>query len=72
MIHVFVLYVILNGDTVSQDMAWRNINECSSYAQRVVKSKFELSGRYEPRAITIAAYCIPRKVNPDTTNLIIY
>ena len=72
MIHVFVLFVILNGDTVSSDMAWRDINLCTQYARMVVNSKQELSRPHEPRAISIAAYCIPRKVDPENTNLTIY
>jgi len=72
MVHVFVLFVLLDGEVVSQDMAWRDINLCSQYARMVVNSKHELSRLHAPRAVSIAAYCIPRKVSENDTDLIIY
>jgi len=65
MAHLFLLTVLLDGVIVSEDMYFRDIFECSRYAKAIVYSKFELSKLYEPRVITLSAYCLPKLVNPE-------
>lgn len=56
MIHAFLLVVILNGEAVSKDMYFRNVNDCVYFA-RVLKK--QSTGK------TITSYCIPVQVDQD-------
>jgi hypothetical protein len=59
MIHAFLLYVYIgvgeNQRLVSSDMYFRDLNECTWYAQILHKQ-----GR------NITSYCLPKLVNEDT------
>ena len=59
MIHAFLLFVFVGiGEEkklVSNDMYFRNINECTYFAQQLHK-----------QGQKITAYCVPRLVDKDT------
>jgi len=59
MIHAFLLFVFIGiGEDkrlVSNDMYFRDLNECTWYAQKLHKQGNE-----------ITAYCIPKQVGEDT------
>jgi hypothetical protein len=59
MMHVFLLFVFLGtGEDkrmVSNDMYFRDLNECVWYAQQLHK-----------QGTTVTAYCLPKLVDKDT------
>ena len=55
MIHAFLLVVILNGEAVSKDMYFRNVNECVYFAQVLRKQSKD----------KITSYCIPVQIDQD-------
>ena len=56
MIHVFLLFVFLDGKLVSNDLYFRSVDDCTYYARALSKQ----SGRGQ-----ITAYCLPKQINPD-------
>ena len=67
MIHAFLLVIILNGKELSSDaMYFYNVYKCNDYAAAIVGGKREARGvRHD--ATILAAYCIPKRVNPENT-----
>ena len=57
-VHVFLLYVFLDGTPKSKDMYFYDVDECVYFAQRLHK-----------QGKKITAYCLPAKVNPDVTRV---
>lgn len=55
MIHAFLLIVLVNGEAVSKDMYFRNVNECVYFAQ--------VLRRQSRKKIT--SYCIPVQIDPE-------
>jgi hypothetical protein len=71
MIHVFVLTVLLNGELQSQDMQFRSIHICQKYAYAIKHGK-ERTMRYQGKGSSVTTYCVPKLIDPETTNLPIY
>lgn len=65
MTHLFLLMVLVNGQVQSSDMYFYDINKCNYFANRIVTGKVERTLRYEPRGIALAAYCLPRRADPE-------
>ena len=66
MTHLFLLYVLVNGQVQSADMWFYDINRCNYFATAIVRGKVERTLRYEPRGVALAAYCLPRVADPET------
>ena len=71
MIHVFLLIVLVNGETESEDMYFVDINRCNYFAQSIVQGNRRNSG-YHPSSIKLEAYCVPRLVDSNDDNIKIY
>jgi len=65
MTHLFLLMVLVNGQVQSADMWFYDINRCNYFANAIVKGKVERTLNYEPRSIALAAYCLPRRADPE-------
>jgi len=63
--HLFLLMVLVNGQVESADMWFYDINRCNYFANAIVKGKVERTLNYEPRGIALAAYCLPRRADPE-------
>jgi len=63
--HLFLLMVLVNGEVQSSDMYFYDINRCNYFANAIVTGKIERTLRYEPRGIALAAYCLPRRADPE-------
>jgi hypothetical protein len=59
MTHLFLLYVLVNGQIQSSDMYFYDINRCNYFANAIVRGKVERTLNYEPRGVALAAYCLP-------------
>ena len=64
MTHLFLLYVLVNGQIQSSDMYFYDIHRCNYFANAIVKGRVERTLNFEPRKIAIAAYCLPKLVDP--------
>jgi len=53
-VHVFLLYVFLDGQPKSKDMYFYDVNDCVYFAQRLHK-----------QGEKITSYCLPQIVDPD-------
>ena len=58
LVHVFLLYVFLDGQVKSKDMHFWDVDECVYFARRLHKQ----GGK-------ITAYCLPVQVRRDTTRI---
>ena len=58
--HVFVLIVMVNGNTISSDMHFWSIDRCNYFASRVVKRYGRGSA---PKDESSFAYCKPKLVD---------
>ena len=58
LVHVFLLYVFLDGKPKSQDMYFWNVDDCVYFAQRLHKQ----GGK-------ITSYCLPVHVMRDSTRI---
>ena len=65
MTHLFLLMVLVNGQVESADMWFYDINRCNYFANAIVKGKVERTLNYEPKGIALAAYCLPRRADPE-------
>jgi len=65
MTHLFLLMVLVNGQVESADMWFYDINRCNYFANAIVKGKVERTLNYKPRGIALAAYCLPRRADPE-------
>ena len=54
MIHAFLLFVFLDGNLVSNDLYFYNVDECTYFARALHKQGGD-----------ITAYCLPRLVDPE-------
>jgi len=63
--HLFLLMVLVNGQVESADMWFYDINRCNYFANAIVKGKVERTLNYEPKGIALAAYCLPRRADPE-------
>lgn len=54
MIHAFLLFVFLDGKLVSNDLYFRNLDECLSFSVRIAR-----------QSKGINSYCLPKLVNPE-------
>lgn len=66
MTHLFLLYVLVNGQIQSSDMYFYDIHRCNYFADAIVRGKVERTLNYEPRGVALAAYCLPRFADPKT------
>jgi len=58
-LHVFVLYVFLEGERVGpRDMYWHSVDDCVYFAQRLAKQGKQ-----------ITSYCLPAKIAQDSTKV---
>jgi len=57
--------VLVNGQVESADMWFYDINRCNYFANAIVKGKVERTPNYEPKGIALAAYCLPRRADPE-------
>ena len=64
MTHLFLLYVLVNGQVQSADMWFYDIHRCNFFANAIVRGKVERTLNYEPRGVALAAYCLPRRADP--------
>ena len=53
MIHAFLLFVFLDGKLVSDDLYFRNLDECLSFSVRIAR-----------QSKGINSYCLPKLVDP--------
>ena len=70
MVHVFLLIVYLGQKIISQDMYFRNINDCKYFAERFNNQPpvpNRVAGEDVPKTRSYVAVCEPRKVNPKNT-----
>lgn len=54
MIHAFLLFVFLDGKLVSNDLYFRNLDECLSFSTRLAR-----------QSKIINSYCLPKLVNTE-------
>ena len=66
MTHLFLLYVLVNGQIESSDMYFYDIHRCNYFATAIVRGKVERTFNYEPRGVALAAYCLPKLADPET------
>ena len=77
MIHVFLLMVYLGtGEDrrlISNDMYFRNINDCNYFAKELTKTygNYNYNDLIDPRD-KITAYCTPKYINEGTVRINIY
>ena len=72
MTHVFLLMVYLGTQTVSQDMYFRDIDQCRYFAERLNNQSSvpnRTAGEDVPKTRSYVAVCEPRRVNPKTTKV---
>lgn len=72
MTHVFLLMVYLGTQTVSQDMYFRDIDQCRYFAERLNNQPSvpnRTAGEDVPKTRSYIAVCEPRRVNPKTTKV---
>ena len=72
MTHVFLLMVYLGTQTVSQDMYFRDIDQCRYFAERLNNQPSvpnRTTGEDVPKTRSYVAVCEPRRVNPKTTKV---
>ena len=72
MTHVFLLMVYLGTQTVSQDMYFRDIDQCKYFAERLNNQPSvpnRTAGEDVPKTRSYIAVCEPRRVNPKTTKV---
>jgi hypothetical protein len=72
MTHVFLLMVYLGTQTVSQDMYFRDIDQCRYFAERLNNQPSvpnRTAGEDVPKTRSYVAVCEPRRVNPKTTKV---
>lgn len=72
MTHVFLLMVYLGQQTVSQDMYFRDIDQCKYFAERLNNQPSvpnRTAGEDVPKTRSYIAVCEPRRVNPKTTKV---
>lgn len=55
--------VLVNGQIVSSDMFFYDINRCNYFANAIVRGKAEKTLNYKPRGVALAAYCVPRRAD---------
>jgi len=53
-IHAFLLFVFLDGRLVSNDLYFRNLDECLFFSVRISRQGKNLT-----------SYCLPKYVNPE-------
>ena len=54
MIHAFVLVVMLEGKTVSNDLYFRSLTECLWYSVRIAR-----------QSPAISSHCLPKLIDPN-------
>ena len=64
MLHAFLLFVFVEGELVSNDMYFYDIERCNFFASRISR-EYGSSGYYRKRS-KITAYCLPKYVSEDT------
>lgn len=72
MTHAFLLIVYLGQQMISQDMYFRNINDCKYFAERLNKQPpvpNRVADTDAPKSRSYVAVCEPRKVNQQNTLL---
>jgi hypothetical protein len=74
MIHVFLLVVYLGvGEQrtlISNDMFFRDLNECNWYAKEITKryGNYRYIDRMDPRD-RVTAYCLPKYLKEDSIRI---
>lgn len=66
MTHVFMLVVMIGGQTVSRDMHFINVERCNYFASQL--SKRYGKGSFPPEQ-NVLAYCLPKLVDTSTIQL---
>ncbi len=72
MTHTFLLLVYLGQQLVSQDMYFRDIDECKYFAERLTKQPSvpnRMAGEDVPKTRKYVAVCEPRRVNSKNTKI---
>ena len=64
-VHLFVLMIVINGQTISDDMYFRDIHRCNFFVNAIV-SGMKKSSSHEPRSTIIEGYCMPRQIRDVT------
>lgn len=59
MMHLFLLFVLVNGELQSSDMYFRSIDTCNYFANA-------MSRRKVAERPFVVAYCVPRLKDPST------
>jgi len=62
MFHAFLLFVFVQGELVSKDMYFYDIERCNFFASRIAR-EYGSRGYYRDSKIT--AYCLPKLVSQD-------
>jgi len=65
MTHAFLLMVYLGKQVTSQDMYFRNIDNCLYYAQRLTKQPSVPNKAAEddaPKRVSYTAVCVPKRI----------
>ena len=75
MIHAFLLIVVLGdpGRTISNDMYFRDVNDCNYFASQIVKRYGNYNhSDYIPKEHRALAYCKPVYINESTQGIKLY
>lgn len=63
--HLFVLMIVINGQTVSDDMYFKDIHRCNFFVDAIV-SGMRKTNRHDPGRTVIEGYCMPRLIRDVT------
>ena len=73
MIHAFLLIVVLGEKTISNDMYFRNLNDCNYFASQIVKRYGNYDHMdYVPKKHRSLAYCKPVYLNESIAGITLY
>jgi hypothetical protein len=73
MIHAFLLIVVLGDSTISNNMYFRNVNDCNYFASQIVK-RYGNFGTIDfvPKKHRALAYCKPVYLNESIDGIKLY
>lgn len=73
MTHVFLLILVMNGQTISKDMYFADIQRCNWFASQLTKRYGNYSYRdLVPQELRATAYCRPVYVDTSNEGIQIY
>jgi hypothetical protein len=67
MIIAFLLVVLVNGETISDDrMLFKSVYRCNEFALAIEEGRMTPKNKRYTKNQDVTAYCIPRMINPNT------